>query len=106
MLKHITSRLAGVSNEDVKTSHARMTVGREIEVAVGTERGKHLVARRVYRLPKILHTAIAGRRYAHAPDVEPALAAGHVRDEIEPLAIGRHSWMGKAGERVLGKLHA
>ena len=44
------------------------------------------------------------RRDAHAPDVEPALAARHVAREIEPLTVGRNGGMGEARERVLGDL--
>ena len=66
--------------------------------------GKHLVARGVDGLAEILHAAEAASRDAYAPDVEAALASGHVADEVEPVAVGRDGGMGKAGERVAADL--
>ena len=79
-----------------------MAVGREIEVAIRTEGGKHLVARGVDRLAEVLHTAHAVGGELYAPDVESAHAAGHVADKVEPHIIGRDGRMGKERERVLG----
>ena len=43
--------------KQVKSSHTRMPVGGEIEVAVGTERGEHLVTRCVDRCAQVLYAS-------------------------------------------------
>ena len=73
-----------------------MAVAREIQVAIGTEGGKHLVARRIDGCPEVLHATQSGRCDAHAPDVHSAHSPRHVRHEVEPLSVGRDSRMGVA----------
>ena len=81
--------LVNLCDEDVEAAHARMAVARKIEVAVGTEGREHLVARRVDGVAQILNTTeSAAAQELDAPDVESALAARHVRTEVEPLAVG------------------
>ena len=90
---------------DVEPAHAGMPVGREIEVAIGTESRELLVARCVDGFAHVLHAAETGTCQAHAPDVESALASRHVGHEVEPLPVGRNGRMRIAGKRVAGKLH-
>ena len=89
-----------VGDEDVQTSHARVTVGREIEVAIRTERRKHLVACRVDGTSEVLHAAKSAAEDACAPNVQTAFTTLCIADKIEPLTIGTDCWMGKGGERV------
>ena len=83
-----------------------MAVAGEVEVAVGAEGGEQLVAGRVDGCAQVLGTArlVVGQQSC-APDVVAPQTAGHVAHEVEPLAVGRHSRVGVAGERVLGNAH-
>ena len=88
-------------DEDVEAAEAGMTVGGEIEVAVGTEGGEHLVARGVDGLTEVLYTArLIAADEAAAPDVESSQTAGHVADEVQPFAVRGYGGMGETGERV------
>ena len=77
-----------------------MAVGGEVEVAVGSEGGEHLVAGGVDRFTEILQTADLIAMDLTAPDVESSQATGHVADEVEPLSVGRDGGMGETGEGV------
>ena len=105
MLQVPTAVLAYDGDEDVKPAHAGMTVGGEIEVAIGTEGGEHLVAGGVDGGTHILHTAHAVAGDAHPPDVEATLPTRHVGGEVEPFAVGRDGGMGVTGQRVVGQRH-
>ena len=89
-----------VGDEDVQTSHARVTIGREIEVAIRTERREHLVTRCVDRTSEVLHATKATLQNACAPDVQTAFTTLCIADKIEPLTIGTDCWMCKGCERV------
>ena len=77
---------------DIKTTHAATSIGREVEVAVGSEGRKHLVAFSINSRAEVLYCPEAASTYRGAPEVQPAHAARHVRDEIE-VSIRRHGRM-------------
>ena len=85
---------------DVEAAHTRVTVGGEIEFAVGAEGGEHLIAGAVDRRAEILHRADAVAVETRAPDVISAQAARHIGDEIEPASVGRDGGMSVGGERI------
>ena len=84
----------------VQPAHAFMAIAGEVEVAIGTESGKHLVPWGIDGLPKVLRAAQPRGSEPCPPQVEPSLPARHVGDEIQPLAIGRDGGVGVTGERV------
>ena len=86
---------------DVESAHAHMSVTTEVEVAVRSESRKHLVAWRIDRFAEVFHTTQSCGGDAHTPDVETTHATWHVRDKIEPFAIGRDSGMGIAAKGIL-----
>ena len=82
--------------KDVQASHSRMTVRREIQVTIGTERRKLLIAGSVYRFTQILygnHVSIVSQLCS--PYIKPSHSSWHVRSEIKPFAVGRHCGMGE-----------
>ena len=101
----ITSVLAHLGDEDVKTSKTGMAIAGEIKVAIGTECRKSLVAWSVDRLAEVLHATVSCRCDAYAPNVETAFSSRHVTREIEPFAVGRDSRMGITRQRVASELH-
>ena len=90
--------------DDVQTAHAHMSVTREIEVSIGTERWEHLVARRVDRPSCILHTTKPVVGQGNLPDVETSLTSWHVACEVEPITIRTDGRMSITGERVFRDL--
>ena len=89
-----------LGKEDVETTHAWMTVRGEIEIAIRTEGGEHLIAWGVDGFAQILHAHESSTSDARAPDVHSALATRHIANKIQPHAIRRNSWMSKGGEGV------
>ena len=49
-----------LGNIDVESAQSEMSVAAEVQVAIGTEGGKHLVARSVDRLAKVLYSSQSG----------------------------------------------
>ena len=72
-----------------------MTVGCEIKYRVGAKRREHLVAGGIDPFAKIFERT---RTLAQVdtPNIATAMAAGHIRCEIEPVAVGRHRRVGVA----------
>ena len=103
MFQEVASVASHLRDEDVEASHSGMSVGREIEVAVGPERRKHLVALCIDGFSKVLHAGRSRCGEPDTPDVESSLAARHVACEVEPLPIGRDGRMGIARQRVAGQ---
>ena len=69
----------GFGDEDVKSAHAGMTVGRKIQVAIGSEGGEFLVAGSIYRFTHILygnHVARGGELCA--PYIESSHSPRHI----------------------------
>ena len=77
-----------------------MSVRREVQVAVGSEDGEHLVALRIDGFTHVLHTTQSTLGDGDAPDVQSTHTAWHIADEVEPVAIGRNSRMGITGQCV------
>ena len=92
-------------DEDVETSHSRVAVAREVEVAIGSEGREHLVARRVDGVAQVLNATECSSYESDSPNVKSTLSTRHIRTEIEPLAIGRDGGVGVAGECVVGDFH-
>ena len=72
-----------------------MTVGREIEVAVGTEGGEHLVTGGVDGFSEVFQTAHLVANELATPDVEASQTTGHIAGEIQPLPVRRDGGMGE-----------
>lgn len=100
----VAALLVDLGDEDIQSSQSGMAVAREVEVAVGAEGGKHLVAGGIDGLAQVFHAAQSDRCDAHAPDVHAPLATWHVGDEVQPLAVGRYGGVGIARQRVAGEL--
>ena len=81
------------SLEKIQSAHARMTIGREVELTVWTERREHLVARCVDRATDIFHSSEPVAHYSGAPDIQSTLASRHIAHKIEPFAIRRYGRM-------------
>ena len=77
-----------------------MAVTREVEVAIGTECGKHLVAGGVDGCSQVLYATHATRGQTDAPDVVAPQSARHVAAEVEPLSVRRYGGMGKRRQCV------
>ena len=88
-------------DEDIQSSHARVTVAREVKVTVGTERGEHLVASGIDGLAQILYgTRLSMTQQTAAPDVETSHTSWHIAHEVEPFTVRTDGGMGIAVERV------
>ena len=104
MLQEITPILTHLGNEDIQSTQSGMTVGGEVQIAVRAESREHLVALGIHRTTDILHATQTSSGDTTAPDIQSALAPGHVGHEIEPLFIGRYGRVRITGEGVAGKL--
>ena len=67
---------------DVESAQSGMSVAAEVQVAIGTEGRKHLVARSVDRFAKVLYSSQSGSRKSDTPDVESAHSSRHVGHEV------------------------
>ena len=86
-----------LGDEDVETSQSRMSVAREVEIAIRPERGEHLVASGIHGFPQILDgTRLTMTQQTTAPDVESSHPTRHIADEVEPFAIRTDSGVGIA----------
>ena len=81
--------------EYIEAAEAGVTVGCEIKYRVGAKRREHLVAGGIDPFAKIFERT---RTLAQVdtPNIATAMAAGHIRCEIEPVAVGRHRRVGVA----------
>ena len=86
----------GYCNEYIQSAHTGMPVRREVEVAVGSEGGKHLIALGIDGTPQVLHSPQSVTARTHTPQVQSANAAGHITHKVEPLPVGRNGRMGIA----------
>ena len=91
ILRNVIMSLNRFGNIDVQTTHALMSITREIKVAIRTECGEHLVACCVDGGSKVLDTSQTTTGQTYAPNVVSALAARHVTCKVEPFAIGTDS---------------
>ena len=87
--------------EQVQTAKARMAVAREIEHTVGAAVGEALVAGGVDLATEVLQRAHA-LLDVDAPQVQAAVATGHIAREVEPIAVGAHRGVAVGRERVGG----
>ena len=84
----------------IQASHSRVSVGREIEVAIRTEGREHLITGGIDWFTQIFYSHSHTIHDACAPDVQAPYSAWHIGNEIEPLAIGRDCRMSKSRKGV------
>ena len=77
-----------------------MTVAREIQITIRTKGREHLITRSIHLRTHILYSCntVAGEH--SLPYIKTAHATRHIAHKIQPFAIGTHSRMGKAQQRV------
>ena len=78
-----------------------MSVTREVQVAIGSEGGKFLVACCIDGRSHILHASYTIGGQSYAPDVIATHSPRHVTHKVEPLSVGRNGWVGKCRQRVV-----